>query len=538
MKELNKYGNYCIYLRKSRADREAESRGEGETLKKHETALVELAKKMGISISKIYREVVSGETISSRPQMQQLLNDVEDQMWDGVLVMEVERLARGDTKDQGTIAEVFKYSKTKIITPMKTYDPNDEFDEEYFEFGLFMSRREYKTINRRLQRGRMASFNQGKYISSTAPYGYKRVRIKGDSGFTLEIIPEEAKVVKLIYDLYLNGELQTDGSYKRLGKYLIATKLDEMKIKPRTSDKWHSSSIKDILSNPVYAGKVRWGWKPEIRKVENGITRKIRTKIKDYQVVEGLHEAIIDQETFNAVAELFNKNDIPSVSKTRTLKNPLSGLPICGLCGQLMTRRTENKGNRGEILCCPNKYCKNVSAPLWLVEKGLLEGMKHWLNDYKLELSESKNNDQYDESLLELKKISINNIDSEIKSVQAQINKTYDLLEQGIYSIETFTKRNEDLNLRIKQLICAKEDLENKYNTQLKQSKLQHDFIPKVESVILSYPKIENIQYKNELLKSVLDSFTYVKSNPNTKSNPANPNFEIVIKPKLPKGNV
>ena len=82
--------------------------------------------------------------------------------------MEVERLARGDTIDQGIVAQTFKFSDTKIITPIKTYNPNNEFDEEYFEFGLFMSRREYKTINRRLQRGRMASVKDGKYVANKA----------------------------------------------------------------------------------------------------------------------------------------------------------------------------------------------------------------------------------------------------------------------------------------------------------------------------------------------------------------------------------
>ena len=165
---------YCIYLRKSRADLEAESHGEGETLKRHQDILLALAKKMNISITKIYSEIVSGETIASRPEMQNLLNDVESGMWKGVLVVEVERLARGDTMDQGLVSQTFKISGTKIITPMKIYDPNNEFDEEYFEFGLFMSRREYKTINRRLQRGRTQSVLEGKYLGNVAPYVYSR----------------------------------------------------------------------------------------------------------------------------------------------------------------------------------------------------------------------------------------------------------------------------------------------------------------------------------------------------------------------------
>ena len=117
--------DYCMYLRKSRIDLDAEARGECENL--------------------------------ARPQMQMLLSDLAQNKYAGVLVVEVERLARGDTIDQGIVAQAFKQSETKIITPIKTYDPNNEIDEEYFEFSLFMSRREYKTIRRRLETGRLSA---------------------------------------------------------------------------------------------------------------------------------------------------------------------------------------------------------------------------------------------------------------------------------------------------------------------------------------------------------------------------------------------
>ena len=117
----------------------------------------------------VYQEVVSGESISDRPQVQLLLDRLRSGSIAGVYVMELERLARGDTIDQGTIARAFKFSGAKIITPTKVYDPNNEFDEEYFEFGLFMSRREYKTINRRIQSGKMQSVREGKFVGSRAP---------------------------------------------------------------------------------------------------------------------------------------------------------------------------------------------------------------------------------------------------------------------------------------------------------------------------------------------------------------------------------
>ena len=252
---------YCLYLRKSRADSEAEALGEGETLARHEKALLDLAKKLNLNITAIYREIVSGETIAARPVMQQLLQEVEQGIWDGVLVMEVERLARGDTIDQGIVAQTFKFSDTKIITPIKTYNPNNEFDEEYFEFGLFMSRREYKTINRRLQRGRMASVKDGKYVANKAPYGYNRIRIENDKGWTLEINKEEADVVRLIFELYTVGEKQSDNTFNRLGTGFIAKRLNTMKVSPKRGKVWVVASIRDILINPVYIGMIRWNWR-------------------------------------------------------------------------------------------------------------------------------------------------------------------------------------------------------------------------------------------------------------------------------------
>ena len=142
---------YAMYLRKSRKDMELEAMGEGETLARHHARLLNLAAKHDIHPDQIvvYKELVSGDSISERPEMQRLLTDVYKKKYKAVLVVEVERLARGNTRDQGEVADAFTFSGTHIITPSKVYDPNNEFDEEYFEFGLFMSRREYKVIKRR-----------------------------------------------------------------------------------------------------------------------------------------------------------------------------------------------------------------------------------------------------------------------------------------------------------------------------------------------------------------------------------------------------
>lgn len=261
---------YCMYLRKSRIDLDAEARGEGETLARHQAMLMELAKRQGLNIVRIYKEVVSGDSISVRPQMQMLLSDLAQNKYAGVLVVEVERLARGDTIDQGIVAQAFKQSDTKIITPVKTYDPNNEYDEEYFEFSLFMSRREYKTTRRRLEAGRLSAVKEGNYIGTNPPYGYQKIS-PSPKIHTLEIIQEEAEIVKLIYKLYLENH----------GSAYISAELNRMGIPTKRGSQWEQSSINKILTNPLYCGKISW-------KTKSGIA-----------VYQGKHEPIISEELFN-----------------------------------------------------------------------------------------------------------------------------------------------------------------------------------------------------------------------------------------------
>lgn len=305
-------GQYSLYLRKSRADLEAEERGEGETLARHEKMLIELARRYGFSIGKIYREIVSGESIEARPVVQELLKDVESGRWKGVLVVEVERLARGDTMDQGRVAKSFKFSNTKIITPIKIYDPNDEFDEEYFEFGLFMSRREYKTINRRLQRGRVSSVKEGKYVGSVAPFGYDRVKLVKDKGYTLAK-NDEAPVVEKMFQIYAYNEIAINEVVRRLN---LAG------YKPRKAKEWTISAVKDILSNPIYIGKIRWDSRKTVKEYRNGKIVNTRPRNENYTLCDGLHEPIIDMGTWNIVQEKRSKHT-PAVIHNKVVQNPL-----------------------------------------------------------------------------------------------------------------------------------------------------------------------------------------------------------------------
>lgn len=356
---LKQNGIYDAYLRKSRADMSLENIKKIDTLKQHEKFIIERAKQLNITIRKWYKEVVSGDTIADRPEIQKMLRDIECGQVDGILVVDVDRLARGDTTDQGRIARTFKYTDTKIITLQKIYDPNNDEDEEYFEFNLYMARKEYKAINKRLQRGRLSAVLEGKFCASVPPFGYDKVKIQKGKGFKLVPNADEAPIVKEIFKKRLHG----------MGKNIICNYLNNQGIPPRKSDVWTPATITTLLSNPVYIGKLRWGYNTMNKSIENGEIIKKRIRKENCILVEGLHDAIIDENTFNSVQKKKTPQQ-PAVRNDKSLKNPLAGLITCAVCGRKMVRRpysskqktrAENNLNKAKLLQCLREHKGNYS---------------------------------------------------------------------------------------------------------------------------------------------------------------------------------
>lgn len=327
--------------------------GQGETLARHRAALLDYAARHGLEIGAVYEEIISGESIDARPKMKQLLREVEQGRWAGVLCMDIDRLARGNSADQARVSNTFRISGTLIITPSKVYDQSRESDEEYVDFELFMARREYKTISRRIMRGRIASVKEGHFIGSTPPYGYDKVKVEKGRGFTL-LPNSESDTVKQIYSMCISG----------MGCNAIARRLDMMGVTPRKGSSWSSASIQDILKNPVYCGKIRWQYRKEEKSLTDGIVATHRRENPDCIIAQGLHQALISEEEFDQAQQFLNSRRIPHKKENTELRNPLSGLVYCGMCGSMMTRLGTGSRNHCDTLRCPNRNCSNVSAKL------------------------------------------------------------------------------------------------------------------------------------------------------------------------------
>ena len=508
--------SYAMYLRKSRADMDAEAHGEGETLSRHENALTALAEKSGLKITKIYREIISGETIAARPEIQKLLSEVEQGAYDGVLVMDADRLARGDSVDQGLVARAFRLTGTKIITPRKIYDPNSEFDEEYFEFELFMARREYKLINRRIQRGRVASVNEGRYIGSAAPYGYDRVKISGGKGYTLKP-NKEAAIVKYIFEQYLNCG----------GAGAVAAALDGMGIPTRNGKAWSRATVAGILKNPVYIGKIRWSYRKIVKQSRSGQIVTQRKANKNYILAEGLHEPIIDSELFYKVMKKMSENRKKSLSSSKALKNPFTGLLYCKICGGRMTRLGKNAHTEYDALKCSDAKCRCVSSPMSTVEKAVLEVLEQWLEGCCVTVEPTvETSENHCENFL-------GELSGELQKIKEQREKICEFLEQGIYTADIFTERQESLKRRENEILSKIKRLKNIAENEQRDAYAKENITPQVKKLAEAYHCCENAEEKNCFLKAVLGRVEYSKTIPNRRGHTDNSNITIEIYPTV-----
>lgn len=522
---IEKSGRYVMYLRKSRKD--AEYVSDEDVLARHERMLKETANRLGIAIADIYREVRSGDSISARPMMQRLLSEISDRMWDGVLVVEIERLARGDTVDQGLVARAFQESATLIITPTKTYDPNNEFDEEYFEFGLFMSRREYKTIKRRMQRGRVAASKEGKYCGNITPYGYRRERIRGGHGFKLIPDPDEAPVVHDIFDWYVNGVPGDDGTRVPSGTSMIANRLNSIGVRPRINSRWSHCSVYDILKNPVYIGKIVWGKRHSLDCIDQDGSARSRynRSVQGVEICDGLHEALITEELYHAAQDKRHGSIHSHIHYRPTASNALSGLIRCKDCGRnLFYRKAGNRSLRDTMICA-NHDCHNIGSFYDILEERVIDAIRKYADEHVYAREVSTQTDSLS--------LSIQGREKDLASLSSQLENIYSAFERGIYSDDIFLARSSSVKNQIDIVRASLSDLRQQMETLKALERRQKEIIPKMTHLVDVYWSIEDPSERNAMLKEVVDHIDYAKHEKAPKGGPFDC-FELTVYPKVP----
>lgn len=490
------------YLRKSRSDDPDLS--VDEVLQRHETILDEWARKhLGAVVPEEnkFREVVSGETIKDRPEIQKVLELIESPKYKAIFVVEVQRLSRGDLEDAGRLIKLLRYTNTKVITPHKTYDLRDEYDRDAFERELKRGNEFLEYQKKIMSRGRELSVKQGNYIGSVPPYGYDKIAIK-DGKRTCHTLKEnkvEADAVRLMFDLYVN---------KNMGTALIARHLDEIGVKPRKGEKWSPDAINDMLSNVHYIGKVKWNWRKVMNIVEDGEIVKTRPKnqMSEFLICEGKHEGIVSEELFNAAQERKGKN--PRNKPSTKIRNPFAGLVYCH-CGRAMTMRTYKKDgverSAPRLLCDNQVHCKTGSCQFDEMMERVVSVLKECIEDFEVRLT----TDDGESKMLHLKMIA--NLEKRLD----ELNKK-EIAQWEKYSMEGMPKHIfETLNEKV--LAEKAETLE----ALCKAKECIPDPVDYEERIVRFSEALEALRdpdvppiLKNRLLKSCIEKIVYKREAP------------------------
>lgn len=487
------YQHIAIYLRISQ-----EKKNENEeTLKNHREILMDFAHSNNCTYD-IYGEVVSGgkSELEDREELQRLLNNIEK--YDAILCIELSRLSRNGLISQTVKQYCIDYDKP-ILTPYHVYDlANNENDRLMFDLGSLIASHEHGVIGKRSKINKIQMSKAGLHVSGNVPFGYTR----NNRTKKLEINVDEAKVVRLIYDLHSRG----------LGSFKIREILNREGYKTSKNNHFELPTIKRIIQNPTYKGTIVFNDRK--RKKKNG---RFIYEISETILVDKAHPWIIPPEEWerannDRIERAKNATLIREKPSIKTGTTMLKDLIYCGVCGRKMTIRKDNKKNncytikRCEYLLKDGigVKCKNCGIKLEYVENEVYDE----LQEYKEKLIESIKMIQLNDESQIINQLStrLSQIKKQLKEVKLQQDRLIDLAVEGVFSTEEIRgKKQEFLNLQ-QRLEKEKNSILDELNNPSMES-----IAEKLNGVIKSIENLRNMDSEevNQTLKTFIKKIYY-----------------------------
>ena len=353
-----------------------------ESLQTQEERLRQYCKIHGYNVYKVYREEgVSAKDIK-RPKLEELINDIKNKKIQVVLVVKLDRITRS-LKDLINLIEFFQQHDVKLISLTQNIDTTGSMGRFMLNLLGAVAQVEREMTAERVSEDMHHRALIGKWNGGIIPYGYttreklieklKAQRLKEEQILKqadkltpdekkLYPDPEEASLVKKIYQLYLEHK-----SLRRLTHYL-----NVKSYRTRNGKTWATPSIRRILINPTYIGKMWYG-----KRKTDLITGKLNYVMPEkWKIVKGEHEAILSEDIFNRVQKLL-KSKFMKPSKAQRVYL-LSGLLRCGKCNGGMfgyTYRKKIKGKPTRVYFyyrCQNSIQKGVSVCKGMILSGEL----------------------------------------------------------------------------------------------------------------------------------------------------------------------
>ncbi|WLR60178.1 recombinase family protein [Guptibacillus hwajinpoensis] len=426
--ELIKY--VAIYLRKSRGDLEKD-------LTKHKQMLTEIAEEKGWQY-KLYYEIGSADNIQFRPKMQELLLDITNKLFDAVLVMDFDRLGRGEKVDQANIESTFRESNTLLITPHKVFDLHNETDAMLSDVQGMLSRFEYIQIKKRLNQGKKIGAKFGNWTNGTPPFPY----YYDHQSKSLKV--DETK--RIIFDELKQRVLEG------IPLHTIAVQFNRKGYRTNRSKLWTDVALHRLLTNEVHLGKIIYGKTSGSGHINKKTSRLMKRPRENWIIANDSHEPVLSLEEFSEIQSIFCKNKLLP-KRARSAVYPLTGLIKCGKCGSSMNFTKKNAKDGVAV------YIKKCQKPDWMgnrcgnrgiKEEVILSELRGELERYYNELSiisksnqKSKGND-----LLEI----LNKKVEKQKRSEKALARTRELYELGEYSRTVFTDRSNKWQMEINNL--------------------------------------------------------------------------------------
>lgn len=488
VKMLSKKTLVAIYSRVSTIE-QAE---EGYSIDEQERLLIEWCKKMDYEVYKCYADRgISGKDIKSRPSLKELLSDAEEKKFQMVVSWKINRISR-KLEDVLKIVNLLENNNISFKSYSEPFETNTPAGKMQFQMMALIGEFERGTIAQNVKMGMCAKARAGEWCGGRV-LGYDLVQMKKQPGAKrtktkLVINEKEAEAVRFIFNEYGNGK----------GYKAITNQLNKIGYKTKLGNNFSVGSIREILTNPVYIGKVRYN-------VRQNWSEKRRRNINANPIItDGIHEAIIDEKLWDKVqAILSSKKGKPA--RVHDGEFPLTGILKCPKCGAgMVISRTTNKmadgskkriayyacgnwKNKGTAVCNSNsvradkanEYVFNKLSKLLMNEKMIKSIVRNVNNERVRKINPAKK---------ELSKI-----DSELEKLDKKRAKLFEAYEDEIITKEEFRDRKDELTKRIKALENEKAPL----------------------LVTLSDNINEELPY--ELIKSVLENFSKVLTESSTR---------------------
>lgn len=283
----------------------------------------------------------SGKSITGRPEFQRMLQDVSEER-DGVafiLVFKLSRFGRNAADVLNSLQFIQDYG-VNLVCVEDGIDSSKDSGKLTITVLSAVAEIERENILVQTMEGRKQKAREGKWNGGQAPFGYDL----DSRNSTLVVNEEEAEIVRIIYDRFVHTDMGADA----ICNYLNQRGYTKKKVRGHELNYFARGLIMKILDNPVYTGKIAYG-KNVTEKVKGTRDEYRRVKTDDYLLADGLHEAIVDEETWEAAREKRKrKRTGVRFVKTHSLEHEhiLTGLIRCPLCGGGMSGTVQRRQNK------------------------------------------------------------------------------------------------------------------------------------------------------------------------------------------------